>query len=68
MLRFMGKRLILRVRVVKINRESNKFVANISPNSPNQAILSFDYLDAGDGAFIELLHTNETLHEFWWQY
>lgn len=53
---------ILQVRVVRETRKSNKFVANISSNSPNQVICSFDYLDARDGVFIELLHTAEELY------
>lgn len=50
---------VLSARVLRVTRESNKFTANINPHSPNEVICSFDYLDAGDGAVIELLHTDE---------
>ncbi|MCZ7385872.1 MAG: hypothetical protein O8C63_14165 [Candidatus Methanoperedens sp.] len=50
---------VLRSNVLKVTRESNKFTAMINSDSPNNVICNFDYLDAGDGAVIELLHTNE---------
>jgi hypothetical protein len=50
---------VLRSRVLKITRDTNKFAANINPNSTNEVICSFDYLEAGDGAIIELLHSAE---------
>jgi hypothetical protein len=53
---------ILRVRVLKITRKANKFTAKINSDSPNQVVCNFDYLDAGDGGVIEILHTAEELH------
>lgn len=50
---------VLRSHVLKITRDTNKFAANINPNSTNEVICSFDYLEAGDGAIIELLHSAE---------
>lgn len=50
---------ILRVRVIKLTRKLNKLTSEIDSNSPNKVICSFDYLEAGDGAVIELLHTAE---------
>jgi hypothetical protein len=48
---------ILRARVLKSTRESNKFKVEINPSSSNVVVCSFDYLDPGDGVVIELLHT-----------
>jgi hypothetical protein len=50
---------VLSARVVRFTRQSNKFRADINTNSANQVIYGFDYLDAGDGATIELLHTDD---------
>jgi hypothetical protein len=48
---------ILKVRVLKSTRESNKFKAELNSSASNLVICSFDYLDPGDGVVIELLHT-----------
>lgn len=61
-LEFSERAEVLRVRVLRVTRESNKFTANINSGSPNEVTCSFDYLDAGDGAVIELLHTAEELY------
>ena len=50
---------VLSARVLNFTRRANNFTVNINPRCPNQVICSFDYLDAGDGAAIELLHTDE---------
>jgi len=50
---------VLKLHVLKVTRTSNKFKARINPNSPNELICSFDYLDPGDEAAIELLHTDQ---------
>ena len=50
---------ILRASILKVTRDSNKFTTNIDPDSTNKVFCSFDYLEAGDGAVIELLHTGE---------
>lgn len=50
---------ILRASILKVTRDSNKFTANIDPDSTNKVFCSFDYLESGDGAVIELLHTGE---------
>ena len=34
-------------------------MAKISPDSRNQVICTFDYLDIGDGGVLEVLHTDE---------
>lgn len=58
-LEFNERAEVLRVRVLRVTRESNKFTAKVNSGSPNEVIYGFDYLDAGDGAVIELLHTAE---------
>ena len=50
---------VLRVRVQKVTRLTNKFLARINPQSQNQVLLEFDYLDPGDGAVVEMLHTDQ---------
>jgi len=50
---------VLRARIAKATRETNKFEVKINDKSPNEVICRFDYLDVGDGAVIELLHTDE---------
>ncbi len=50
---------VLSASVVRFTRESSKFAVDINPHSPNEVIFRFDYLDAGDGAVVELLHTAE---------
>lgn len=48
---------ILEARAVKITRPTTKFAVKLNPTVPHSAIITFDYLDPGDGAIIELLHT-----------
>lgn len=50
---------VLQARTLKVTREANKFTVKINPHSLNEVICNFDYLDPGDGAVIELLHTDE---------
>ena len=56
-LKFSENAEVLRVRVLKVTRTANKFIAEINSSSQNEVIYSFDYLDPGDGATIEILHT-----------
>jgi len=49
---------VLNVQVLSFTRKPNKFTVNINARSPNEVICSFDYLDAEDGAVIEILHTD----------
>jgi hypothetical protein len=58
-LEFNERAEVLRVRVLRVTRKSNKFTAKVNSGSSNEVICDFDYLDAGDGAVIELLHTAE---------
>ena len=58
-LEFSGDGEVLSANIVAFTRRSNKFMAKINLNSTNEVICTFDYLDAGDGAVIELLHTDE---------
>jgi hypothetical protein len=53
---------VLRVRVLKRTRRANKFLALTAPGGPNRVLLQFDYLDPGDGAVVEVLHTGEKRH------
>jgi len=50
---------VLSARVINFTRESNKFRADINRDLANEVICNFDYLDAGDGAAIELVHTDD---------
>jgi len=56
-LKFSENTEVLRVRVLKVSRTTNEFIAKINSSSQNEVIFSFDYLDPGDGATIEILHT-----------
>lgn len=53
------KREILSADIIKKTREANKFEVKINESCPHEAICNFSYLDPGDGALIELLHTSE---------
>jgi hypothetical protein len=50
---------ILNASLVKTTRGTNKFAVSIVQDRPNELLCQFDYLDPGDGATIELLHTSE---------
>jgi hypothetical protein len=50
--------VILRAVVNSVTRSVNSFSVRIRPEKANEAICTFDFLDAGDGARIELLHTS----------
>lgn len=50
---------VVKVHFPKITRKANNFTARINPDSPNQVICNFDYLDVRDGVVIELLHTDK---------
>lgn len=43
--------------VEKSTRCTNKFQVKISADRPNEVLCAFDYLDPGDGAKIDVLHT-----------
>jgi hypothetical protein len=49
---------ILSANILKVTREYIKFNVNVNTEADNQIICSFDYLNPGDGAVIELLHTD----------
>ena len=51
--------LVLKPRVIATTRKANKLTARLRPDSPNEVICEFDYLDAKDGGVIEVLHTGE---------
>jgi hypothetical protein len=53
---------VLRVRILKSTRPANKFLALPNPGAANEVLLQFDYLDPGDGATVEVLHTGEKRH------
>lgn len=54
----LGDHRILKANVASVTRLVNKFTVQIHPEKKNEAILSFDFLDPGDGARIDLLHTS----------
>lgn len=49
---------VLSARVLNFTRQANKLTVNTHPHYKNQVICSFDYLEANDGAVIEILHTD----------
>ncbi len=49
---------VLGTSLLGVSREQNGFRAGVD-SAMNTVILEFDYLDAGDGALVELLHTDE---------
>jgi hypothetical protein len=49
---------ILKADVANVTRLVNKFVVQVASDQRNEAVLSFDFLDPGDGVRIELLHTS----------
>jgi len=58
-LEFSKEARVLTARIAKTTRETNKFEVKIDDKSPNEVVCHFDYLNVGDGALIELLHTDE---------
>lgn len=49
---------ILNAHAANYTRKVNKFAVEIPPDSKNEALLSFDFLDPGDGVRVDLLHTS----------
>lgn len=56
------KEEILKSSIIKRTREANKVRSTIDATNPNVATIDFEYLDAGDGVVIELLHTSTKRH------
>lgn len=50
---------VLRLRVVSSTRATIAFAVKINPEQANEVLCTFDYLDGGDGAVVEILHTDE---------
>jgi len=50
---------ILKSSIVKVTREVNDFAVNLDETDARMSALSFDYLDPGDGAVLEILHSGE---------
>jgi len=53
---------ILEISTKRVTRQVNSFAVLIDQKNPNYAIINFDYLDRGDGALIEVLHTDSKLY------
>ena len=53
---------ILRLRILKVTRPQIKFDTRLQTEGRNIAVCQFDYLDPGDGAVLEILHTGEERH------
>jgi hypothetical protein len=51
---------ILAARITAVTRAVNGFSVLAQESSPPMALINFDYLDPGDGATIELVHTSKT--------
>lgn len=51
----------LSVIVTKKSRDVTQLSAEILRSSPNKAVINFDFLDPGDGAIIECLHTGNEI-------
>lgn len=47
---------VLQVRLISRSRSQNGFSAEIAPSSPSVVNVTFDFLDAGDGAILEVVH------------
>lgn len=56
---FSDRTHVLRLRVVSSTRATIAFAAKINPEQDNEVLCTFDYLDGGDGAVVEILHTDE---------
>jgi hypothetical protein len=56
---FSNSSSILEVRVLSTTREANHFEAYRNPVEPNVVLCKFDYLNRGDGASLEVLHTGD---------
>ncbi|EJM44831.1 hypothetical protein PMI26_01830 [Pseudomonas sp. GM33] len=51
---------VLSISVLKASRVVNEFtVHKASSHAPNEAVMDFNFLDANDGAVVEILHTSE---------
>ena len=53
---------VLQSYIMKITRDVNKFTSEIRSDFPNIVDCNFDFLDPGDGAVIEILHTDKELY------
>ena len=53
---------ILRVRIPRVTRKTLDFRAENTFDPGNEVQFSFDYIDSGDGAVIEVIHTSEERH------
>ena len=53
---------ILSANVLKTTRKYIDFKAFVNTKAENQLLCSFEYLDPGDGAVIELLHTDTKMY------
>jgi hypothetical protein len=49
---------ILRADVVKTSRTVNDFRLEFSSDAPSSAVIIFDFLDPGDGALVDVVHTD----------
>lgn len=57
---FTSEARVLEVRLVSTSRTVNKFRATPDPTVASRVLISFDYLDPGDGATLEILHTDSS--------
>ena len=53
---------VLAATVLKVGRTVCQVEAKLIPSSSNEVSLGFAFLDSGDGAVIEILHTSEKRH------
>ncbi|MFZ4847414.1 hypothetical protein ACOYX7_17310 [Enterococcus casseliflavus] len=49
---------IISATILEKSSDANDFIIKIDENNPNMLEVKFDYLDASDGAVIEILHTD----------
>ena len=49
--------IILKASVVRVTRDVNDFAVSLEGQGQPEAALAFDYLDPGDGALLEVLHS-----------
>lgn len=61
-LRVQGDGRVLAATVLREARDVSKFTASVRSTAPNEIELGFAFLDSGDGAVVEVLHTSHGRH------
>ena len=56
---FCSGNTILNQKVIKKTKKANAFSTRMESDKPHQLVVTFSYLDPGDGAAVEVLHNSE---------